>query len=203
MAAVLGRDRYLAAALGTRAYVKANLFLGASNDWKFYANSLAIFGPVGGQVAIVNGWGVHLAQQRAIMNDSTAEGNAARNAGHPYRRGSRRLTKAMMDIWSREGLRFHCGNCGVQSAVAFVRLRDHWKVFPLDWIQVKDGDHGFVVLGRDASTDAADPATWNDEAVVCDPWRDLVQPAKACTAIRGATLELVYRQESASDLPPD
>lgn len=202
MAAVLERERYLAAALEAKAYVKANLFLGASNDWRFYTHSFAAFGPLAPAV-ITTGLGVHLAQQWAILSDSRSEGNAAQAAGRPYQKGSRRLTRAMMEIWSRDGLRFHCGNCGVQSAVAFVRLRDHWKVFPLDWIQVKQGDHGFVVVGRDGTTNAADPASWNDEAVVCDPWKNLVQPAKACQDLRSEVLELVYRQDSSQDIPRD
>ena len=145
----------------------------------------------------------HVQLQVGVWLESRREGRAAQAAGHPYAKGTRRMTKALMEIFAKEALRFHCGNCGAQSALAFVRLRDYWKVFPLDWVQVKNGDHGFVVIGRDAHTDPSNMATWNGDAIVCDPWRDVVQAVKDYAAAHATTLELIYRQESASDVPTD
>jgi hypothetical protein len=36
------------------------------------------------------------------------------------------------------------------------------------------GDHAFVVIGRAASSKAADYKTWGPDAVVCDPWGGVV-----------------------------
>jgi hypothetical protein len=201
MAAVLQKDRFRTAAMEAKTYVKTRLYFGASNDWKFYwdASKGGLPGLAWAGVALES----HLLLQGTVLFDSRSKGRAAEKAGRPYLKGSRRLTQALLDIWAKDGLRYGCGNCGVQSAVAFVRLRDHWKVFPLDWVQVKGGDHGFVVVGRDKKTDPSNPATWNEEAVICDPWRGIVQMARACSAIRGLVLELMYRQESVTDLPND
>ncbi|MGH9593962.1 MAG: hypothetical protein ACRD5L_12790, partial [Bryobacteraceae bacterium] len=64
---------------------------------------------------------------------------------------------------------FGCGNCGEQSALAFVYLRDR-RIHPLDWIQVNNFSHAFVVLGRDADSDIGDYNTWGRSSVYCDPW---------------------------------
>lgn len=200
-----GTDRYRTAAFGARAFVKSHLFFGASNGLKFYKDAahLGMFSP-----ALAVGWldvglASHVQLQVGVWLESRREGRAAQAAGHPYAKGTRRMKKALMEIFAKEALRFHCGNCGAQSALAFVRLRDYWKVFPLDWVQVKNGDHGFVVIGRDAHTDPSNMATWNDDAIVCDPWRDVVLAVKAYAAAYAKTLELIYRQESASDVPKD
>ncbi|NUO72663.1 MAG: hypothetical protein HOQ10_08115 [Frateuria sp.] len=202
MSAVLEKDRYRAAALETKAYVKTHLYFGASNDWKFYAKSLGLtllFPPAGILWKDAGLYSHHLLQS-ATTDDATREGKAAAAAGHPYRKGTPRMAKALMDIWAKEGLHYHCGNCGVQSAVAFVHLRDYWKIFPLDWVQLRYGDHGFVVIGRDARTDPSDASTWNAEAVVCDPWRNVVRTAGDYANSR-ENLELIYRQASARDIP--
>lgn len=67
-----------------------------------------------------------------------------------------------------------CGNCGEQSATAFVYLLDQ-GIRPLDWMALEDpGDHAFVVIGRIAGSDETDPNTWGSSAVVCDPWKGQV-----------------------------
>jgi len=69
-----------------------------------------------------------------------------------------------------------CGNCGEQSAVAFVYLLDH-RVRPIDWMALqKPGDHNFVVIGRVSGSDDTDPGTWGPAAIVCDPWKGKVYP---------------------------
>jgi hypothetical protein len=73
---------------------------------------------------------------------------------------------------------YGCGNCGEQSAIAFVYLRQ-LKIFPLDWMEVNDYEHAFVIVGRRRGSDPTDYATWGDEAVVCDPWRDVVATVKS------------------------
>ena len=87
-----------------------------------------------------------------------------------------------------------CGNCAEQSALAFVQLRDAWRVSPLDWMQVGNWKHGFVVIGRIAeTTDSARIETWNTEATVCDPWKGFAGPAKDATYLRGERIGVIYR----------
>lgn len=62
-----------------------------------------------------------------------------------------------------------CGNCGVQSALAFVWLKDR-GVRPLDWMERSNPQHLFVVIGRKEGSDPADPTTWEETTVICDPW---------------------------------
>jgi hypothetical protein len=67
-----------------------------------------------------------------------------------------------------------CGNCGEQSATAFVYLLDH-GVRPPDWMALQDpGDHAFVVIGRLRNSIESEPETWGDRAIVCDPWKGKV-----------------------------
>ena len=73
---------------------------------------------------------------------------------------------------------YGCGNCGEQSAIAFVYLRRQ-KTFPLDWMEVNDYEHAFVIIGRKRGSDTTDARTWGDEAVVCDPWRDVVATVRS------------------------
>lgn len=73
---------------------------------------------------------------------------------------------------------YGCGNCGEQSAIAFVYLRRQ-KTFPLDWMEVNNYQHAFVIIGRAARSDTRNPSTWGDDAVICDPWRDVVASVKS------------------------
>ncbi len=207
MAEATNDSRYREAALGTLAHVKQHLFYGASNSLDLYKKVIELEAtlPVKG---VGLAWGAaglwnHVGVQRGTLQESNRVGREAEAAGRPYARGSQRLNKTLMEIMARQGLHHHAGNCGVQSAVAFVRLRDHWKVFPLDWVQLKSGDHGFVVIGRDGETEVSNAATWNDDAVICDPWRNTVEDARAYSSSRTEVLELLYRQQSASDIPND
>lgn len=64
-----------------------------------------------------------------------------------------------------------CGNCGENASIAFMYLLDR-GVKPLDFMEGGSVDHAFVVVGRPASSTAADSKTWGKEAVVCDPWHE-------------------------------
>lgn len=61
-----------------------------------------------------------------------------------------------------------CGNCGENSALAFMWLYDQ-GVRPLDWMNLGSADHAFVVIGRKPGA-AANWQAWGKDAVVCDPW---------------------------------
>ena len=65
-----------------------------------------------------------------------------------------------------------CGNCGENAAIAFMYLFER-GIRPLDFMSGGDPvDHAFVVVGRSGSSEAADPKTWGDEAVICDSWHE-------------------------------
>jgi hypothetical protein len=106
--------------------------------------------------------------------------------------------KVYVETWAAHAKALGCGNCGEQSALAFVQLRDVWKVSPLDWMQVGNWSHGFVVIGRIATTNPAKIETWNPEAVVCDPWKHYARPAKDAKYLVGELIEIVYRPEPES-----
>jgi hypothetical protein len=72
--------------------------------------------------------------------------------------------------------RFHCGNCGEQAAVAMMFLHRR-GVRPLDYMQLTNGDHAFVVIDRAANSDVNDPSTWGATAVICDAWSKIAYPA--------------------------
>jgi hypothetical protein len=44
--------------------------------------------------------------------------------------------------------------------------------------QITGGDHVFLVLNRGPGSNPKDPATWESNAVICDPWSNLVYPAR-------------------------
>ncbi len=104
--------------------------------------------------------------------------------------------KVTVETWAAHAKALGCGNCGEQSALAFVQLRDVWKVSPLDWMQVGGWSHGFVVIGRIGATNASKIETWNPEAVVCDPWKRYARPATDAKYLVGELIEVVYRIES-------
>ncbi|MCM3874993.1 MAG: hypothetical protein NEA02_01095 [Thermoanaerobaculia bacterium] len=104
--------------------------------------------------------------------------------------------KVTVETWAAHAKALGCGNCGEQSALAFVQLRDVWKVSPLDWMQVGGWAHGFVAIGRIAATNAAKIESWNPEAVVCDPWKRYAHPAKDAKYLLGEQIEVIYRIET-------
>jgi len=64
---------------------------------------------------------------------------------------------------------FSCGNCGEQSAIAFMFLYEA-GFHPLDRMRRTFADHAFVVIGRVKGSNPEDYRTWGESAVVVDPW---------------------------------
>lgn len=46
-------------------------------------------------------------------------------------------------------------------------------------MEVDDFKHAFVIIGRKPGSDTTNYATWGDDAVICDPWRDIVAAVKS------------------------
>ena len=87
----------------------------------------------------------------------------------PQDKGTPRIDQ--IHRWAARASASHCGNCAEYAAVAFVYLEKQASVRPLDFMRFSNGDHMYVVIGRAAGSDVADPSTWGRLAVVCDPWK--------------------------------
>lgn len=83
------------------------------------------------------------------------------------------------------------GNCGEQSAAAFMFLSSKRDAWPLEWINCLGRDHQFVLIHRAEAEVGGKPLgveTWGPRAVVCDPWDNEVYPAmEMLTRTRAAT----------------
>ena len=97
-----------------------------------------------------------------------------------------------------------CGNCGEQSAMAFVYLLNgntrpiDWMCLEkegVDWWQFREGDHAFVIVGRSPFSNDDEPDTWGPEAIVCDPWNGDVYPPHQLIPKWGHRPRLLYRVE--------
>ena len=71
---------------------------------------------------------------------------------------------------------YQAGNCGEQSTIALLYLKE-LGVSNLDLVFLDNGDHAFVVIGRDPHSDINDFTTWGENAVICDPWGQRYFPA--------------------------
>jgi len=175
METILPIETYLAAALDTVKFVDSKMDIGTSNKF------------------LNNFWGLPARLQcvsetrKSITDDLAKQRDAIKKSGVDPR-------KIMVETWAFWAQSNGCGNCGEQSAIAFVHIRDKYKCFPFDWTQINSFAHGFVVLGRKGVTNPEDSSTWNSEAVVCDPYYGEALPAKACAHLRGARIGLLYRQ---------
>jgi hypothetical protein len=62
------------------------------------------------------------------------------------------------------------GNCTEFSILGLAALMRLDKTLYAEVYQLVNNDHVFIVLGRDPSSDEADPKTWGKNAVICDFW---------------------------------
>lgn len=73
--------------------------------------------------------------------------------------------------------KYKVGNCGEQSCVAYCYLVDEKHLRKVERLSIVNGDHGFVVIGRQFGSDISNPETWGKVAVICDPWTNRYYPA--------------------------
>ncbi|MFA5959357.1 MAG: hypothetical protein WC785_02470 [Tatlockia sp.] len=78
------------------------------------------------------------------------------------------------------------GNCGESAQQALAYARRHFPSVNSEYAYLGkptingtklDGDHAFLVVGRDRNTRFNTMHKWNKEAIICDPWTDQVYPA--------------------------
>lgn len=175
-------SRYIMAAQETIKYVDKVMDIGTTNKfipnlWGFPARMACVW-----------------KQTELIQKDIREQMPLLRREPADKQRGA--IARTEVEAAATWGKHFGCGNCGVQSAMAFVRLRDFWKVLPLDWMQLKYGDHAFVVIGRDSRITASSPSQWNDDVVLCDPWKGVAGRMKDQSSLCRKELDLMYRLES-------
>ena len=140
METILEQHRYISAAFHAVKYVQSKMDIGASNKlpqsyWGWPARIMCVS-----------------ESREQILKDLKQQGPALRHSGGDQK-------KAMMETWAYWATTYGCGNCGEQSAMAFVHLRDIWKVHPIDWMQVGNFSHAFAVLGRIGATNPANILT--------------------------------------------
>ena len=70
------------------------------------------------------------------------------------------------------GRQLRFGNCETRAALALIYVATQSEIRPLELFSVGE-DHVFMVIGRTAGL-PREPAGWNDESVICDPWAEQV-----------------------------
>jgi hypothetical protein len=142
---------YMAAANAALSFTKAKMVYGSSNDVR----------KITGPVSFVKNIGVGFINQIA-RNEADVEIDRLRVADYDTRR--------QMEIWAEKAEKYGAGNCGEQSAIAFVHLRKK-SVEPITWTRWSSGNHAFVLLGKPQNGTAKNVNDWIKGVVVCDPWK--------------------------------
>jgi hypothetical protein len=76
-----------------------------------------------------------------------------------------------LHIVARIAKRTRIGNCGEMAALTFFNgLKKGLWIVTMDYVSIVNGDHSFVVIGRDKNSDPTDYRSWGANAVVLDAW---------------------------------
>ena len=78
---------------------------------------------------------------------------------------------------------FSVGNCGEYASLVMNHLRKQ-AITQAEYFYIIDGDHAFVVIGRQENSNPEDPDTWGPDAVICDAWLDQIYPASMANLTR-------------------
>lgn len=106
--------------------------------------------------------------------------------------------------WAANAEKYGAGNCGEQSAMAYLRLRSR-GVFPIDWAQFTSKDHAFVIVGRTNSTnytiDTLTQQPFFNDVVICDAyWNRCDYWSKLLSDYPPKDIAPLIHQESATEL---
>lgn len=71
------------------------------------------------------------------------------------------------------------GNCLEYAKLALEYAREMNHEVRVEVVYIKNGDHVFVVIDRQAGSDMNDYTSWGAQAVICDAWAGAVYPASA------------------------
>lgn len=78
-----------------------------------------------------------------------------------------KLLNKYVDLIAKTGKSSGIGNCNEHAAVGYQFLRDNTRSRPIEL--VAKSDHAFILIGRTKGK-VVNPASWNPETVVCDPY---------------------------------
>ena len=145
---------YMMQANAANTYTRQKMTFGASND------PSKITGPI----SFVKNIGVGVVNQIS-RNEADVEIDKLKVGDYNVRK--------RMEIWAAKAEKYGAGNCGEQSAIAFMYLRRH-NVEPLTWTRWSVGNHAFILLGKPRNGTAMNVKDWIDQVVVCDPYKNLV-----------------------------
>jgi len=85
-----------------------------------------------------------------------------------------------MQVRSRLASEAHAGNCAEMADIGLAYCLSKGIYDRLiDEVTIKNGDHDFLVIGRDPESDLHDYRTWGRDAVVCDIWAKKIYPVSA------------------------
>ncbi|WP_203108388.1 hypothetical protein [Legionella bononiensis] len=97
------------------------------------------------------------------------------------------------------------GHCGELAQAVFIHLIDK-GIAPVDMCYTTVGRHALLVLGRKSDSDPADISTWGDEALICDPWANMIYPVSQFRAKQTLNQYNHYNpeiyKEFGEELPP-
>lgn len=109
---------------------------------------------------------IHLRNQRFFSSPAVAQ-----KLSYPQKR-----LKGLQEK-NRPFVSAKVGNCMEYADLAIAELRELDHEVRLEEISFANGDHVFVVIGRNKASDINDVTTWGSHAVVCDAWSGGVYPA--------------------------
>lgn len=69
------------------------------------------------------------------------------------------------------------GSCLEMSIAGYFFALEHQLTENIECAFLENGDHAFLVIGRDHNSNPYDYTTWGDDAVLCDPWSGAHYPA--------------------------
>lgn len=142
-----------------------------------------------------------------LRNDENRYAVSLKNAMDNNEISMRTANERLIEFRAALAAAYGAGNCAEQAALAFIYLRDK-GIFPLDymfkpnWAPFLDfGGHAFVVIGRKEGSDAANPSTWGELAVIADPHEtETAYPAsKIDQHMPNVKFVCVFRQNAKSD----
>lgn len=70
--------------------------------------------------------------------------------------------------------KYSLGNCQELAHQALEYILKNHKNIRAELFRMQNGDHVFVVINRKSKSDPANPLTWGSNAIICDPWMNII-----------------------------
>jgi hypothetical protein len=86
--------------------------------------------------------------------------------------------------------KYSLGNCHELAFMALHYLVSKYPDYRSEVVSLGQGNHVFVVIGRDENSEIGNINTWGKDAIICDPWANKIFPASEyLTELKGYKLE--------------